>query len=158
MDGFTFSRLRPYESWEELRNEARRLWQLYERIARPDVITRCAVRFINRFDLTPPIEDLCKWFYTYPKIPGSMPPKLDGLFFRLVFPFPQDRVRAILTLAIEQGEDESSLPVILDIDVFRSEEVSCSAADLWERFERLRDIKNQIFFASITPLTRALLQ
>ena len=32
MNGFTFSRLAPYQSWEQLRNEARTLWNSYRQI------------------------------------------------------------------------------------------------------------------------------
>jgi len=44
LDGFTFSRLKPYEKWESMRDEARRLWQLYVKFASPEFITRIAVR------------------------------------------------------------------------------------------------------------------
>src|SRR5438874_933662 len=44
-DGFTFSRLRPYAGWPELRDEARRLWDIYRDTAKPDKITRVAVRY-----------------------------------------------------------------------------------------------------------------
>ena len=46
-DGFTFSRLRPYGSWPELRDEARRLWDIYGEMVSPEKITRVAVRYIN---------------------------------------------------------------------------------------------------------------
>ena len=50
-DGFTFSRLRPYANWNELRDEGRRLWEIYRGMARPRKITRVAVRYINQIDI-----------------------------------------------------------------------------------------------------------
>src|SRR5689334_8712067 len=43
LDGFTFSRLRPYGNWPELRDEAQRLWSIYRSAADPVSITRVAV-------------------------------------------------------------------------------------------------------------------
>ena len=57
LDGFTFSRLSPYETWESFRNEARRLWEVYRPIAKPKNIKRMALRYINRLDLPLPIKD-----------------------------------------------------------------------------------------------------
>src|SRR5881394_2911009 len=45
-DGFVFSRLPPYESWEQLYGEALRLWKIYSEIARPTQVQRLGVRFI----------------------------------------------------------------------------------------------------------------
>src|SRR5439155_5432026 len=50
-DGFVFSRLQPYESWEQLSREATRLWQFYAELARPTEIQRVGVRYINRIQL-----------------------------------------------------------------------------------------------------------
>jgi len=50
LDGFTFSRLEPYETWERLRDEARRLWDIYRGFAKPTRITRVAVRYINQLN------------------------------------------------------------------------------------------------------------
>ena len=47
MDGFAFSRLEPYEDFDRLKNEARRLWDIYREVARPTKIRRVAVRYIN---------------------------------------------------------------------------------------------------------------
>jgi uncharacterized protein (TIGR04255 family) len=52
-DGFVFSRLQPYEDWEQLSREAMRLWQFYAELARPTEIQRIGLRFINRMQLPP---------------------------------------------------------------------------------------------------------
>ena len=52
--GFTLSRLPPYEKWENLLEEGRRLWAIYvERLA-PTRVVRIATRFINNLHL--PLE------------------------------------------------------------------------------------------------------
>lgn len=47
LDGFTMSRLAPYERWESFRDEARRLWDVYRSVAKPIKVIRVAVRYIN---------------------------------------------------------------------------------------------------------------
>src|SRR5205809_5097721 len=47
LDGFTFSRLAPYDRWESFRDEGRRLWDIYRSVTRPEAITRIAVRYIK---------------------------------------------------------------------------------------------------------------
>ena len=51
LDGFTFSRLAPYTSWDEIAPEAFRLWEIYQRIAKPEALLRVATRYINRIQL-----------------------------------------------------------------------------------------------------------
>src|SRR5216683_4477 len=51
LDGFSFSRLAPYESWEPFCREARRLWELYRERLKPAAVTRLAVRYVNRLDI-----------------------------------------------------------------------------------------------------------
>ena len=48
VDGFTFSKLEPYTTWEKVFGEALRLWNIYVEIAHPLETSRVAVRYINR--------------------------------------------------------------------------------------------------------------
>src|SRR6266540_2275623 len=52
-DGFTFNRLAPYTTWEDVRAEALRLWTLYREIAQPDGLERLALRYLNRLVVPP---------------------------------------------------------------------------------------------------------
>ena len=56
-DGFVFSRLHPYESWEQLIGEGMRLWGIHREIARPSEVQRLGLRFINRILLPPKYTD-----------------------------------------------------------------------------------------------------
>jgi uncharacterized protein (TIGR04255 family) len=47
MDGFAFSRLKPYTNWEEVSREAWRLWKIYVDECSPLSVTRIAIRTIN---------------------------------------------------------------------------------------------------------------
>lgn len=46
--GIAFSRIQSYESWENFKTEALRVWDVFVELAEPQVIRRLGVRFINR--------------------------------------------------------------------------------------------------------------
>src|SRR5439155_20169394 len=56
IDGFTFNRLRPYTSWEDIFPQAMELWRLYLEVAKPLAVMRLAVRYINHILLPPGAE------------------------------------------------------------------------------------------------------
>jgi uncharacterized protein (TIGR04255 family) len=58
IDGFTFSRLKPYTYWEKMLEEARELWGMYCELAQPEAVTRLATRYINHINIPLPIDDL----------------------------------------------------------------------------------------------------
>ena len=51
LDGFTFSRLRPYTRWEEVYSEAQKLWEIYRLATKPVSVTRLALRYINSIEI-----------------------------------------------------------------------------------------------------------
>ncbi len=66
---------------------------------------------------------------------------------------------AIVTETLEPPKDDGSLlPFILDIDAVRKGSLHPNDPTLWERFEKLHALKNEIFFQTITEKTKALFQ
>ena len=68
LNGFSFSRLAPYETWEQLRDEARKLWATYWQIVGPAPIIRVAVRYINQIDIPLPFRDFRDFVRTYSEV------------------------------------------------------------------------------------------
>lgn len=157
MDGFTFSRLKPYNKWEALRDEAKELWQHYIQIAAPDSVTRVALRYINRIEIPLPIRDFKEYILTTPEIAPDLPQGLGSFFMRLVIPDAKTQAVAIVTETVEPIDESSNrLPLIFDIDAFRLAAFTVQDKTLWETFEQLHDLKNDIFFKSITPKAKEL--
>lgn len=77
-DGFTFSRLKPYETWELFRDEAKRLWDKYQSVTNPQQIQRLALRYINQLDIPLPIKDFKDYFRTFPEVSPDLPQGLAG--------------------------------------------------------------------------------
>ncbi len=154
LDGFTFSRLKPYQDWEHLRDNARALWQTYLETVSPLAITRIAVRYINRIELALPFDDFREWILTCPEVAPELPQLLAGFFFRVNIPFDDPKGHVNITQTIEPGEHKSHVPLIFDIDAFAHEEFKPTDTGVWDRFEDLREIKNCVFFRSITEKTK----
>lgn len=149
LDGFTFSRLKPYEKWELLRDEARRLWQRYAEITSPEII-RVALRYINRIEISEPRVDFKDYLTAPPIIPKGLPQGVSSFLTRLVIPELSMGVTCIVTQALEQIVDPNLIPIILDIDVFKYNPDGISEEEAWKLIEGLHHLKNKIFFESIT--------
>lgn len=150
LDGFTFSRLKPYETWERLRGSARRLWKPYCHAAKPAAITRIAVRYVNRLELPIPIKDFREWTLTAPEIAPDLPQDLAGFFMRLNLSFEDPKGFVNITQTIEPGEYDECVPLIFDIDAFWPQRFDPDDEKAWHKLEDLRAIKNRVFFGSIT--------
>jgi uncharacterized protein (TIGR04255 family) len=156
LDGFSFSRLTPYDRWDSFRDEARRLWARYRALARPEAVTRIAVRYINRLDLPLPLSDLKDYLRTLPEVSPDLPQALSACFMQLQI--PQDDLKSMLILneAIIPPPRPEVVSVLLDIDLFRDVDVPSDEEALWALFEDLHVRKNDVFEASITDRTREL--
>lgn len=156
LDGFTMSRLAPYESWDPFRDEARRLWRVYRSVAKPVRVTRLAVRYVNRLDLPLPVTDLKEYLRTVPEVSSDLPQGLAAYFMQLRI--PQEDINSVLL--INQTIIEPAKPgvasVVLDIDVFRFDDPPADEQGIWDFLEVLRERKNHVFEACITRKAREL--
>lgn len=153
LDGFTFSRLKPYESWDMLRVEAYRLWQIYRDSCHPELITRIALRYINRLEIPLPIQDFGEYLTAPPIVPKNLPQELSVFLTRNVI---RENVNGFVTIISQSLESVSSskiATIILDVDVFKEAQFNPEAMDAWEAIDQLREFKNKIFFESITKKT-----
>lgn len=153
LDGFTFSRLKPYETWENLHDEAHRLWQIYRDVTSPE-ITRVALRYINKMEIPRSSIDFSEYLTAAPIVPEGLPQGVSSFLTRVVIHEPTIDAAAIVTQALEQVVNPNLIPIILDIDVFKQKSEGISEKDAWDTLENLRHFKNKIFFESITEKTK----
>jgi len=157
LTGFTFNRLKPYESWDRFRDEARRIWEEYVRVARPSKALRVALRYINRIELPLPCDDLKNYILTVPETAPGLPQGLSHFFMRLEMPHPDFDCLAVITETIDREAMTAEIaPIIFDIDVFRMSAYDPVSAGIWETLETLRLAKNRIFFSSLTEKAKEL--
>jgi len=148
------SRLRPYDTWESLLAEAKTIWALYCEFLNPEAITRLATRFINRVDL--PLEGLD--FDDYLAAPALIPKGLSQVFdhfmTRIVVPDAESGARVAIAQVLEPPNPRSgTLPILIDIDVFKEVDFAVDSDKPWELLAKMRNLKNRAFFDSVTEKT-----
>ncbi len=153
IDGFTFNRLKPYSSWDEIWPSAFRLWKIYESTAKPVAVTRLAVRYINRIELPKKLvfEDVLSCF---PPTPRGLTVVLTKYSSRVSFDSEHDGMKAHVSTKIDGKPDQEKGDLLLDIDAYYRSPTLQTADDLDEKitqeFEALHNFKNDIFFATLT--------
>lgn len=155
-NGFSFSRLPPYSSWNDWQPEAKRLWDKYREIMNPVAITRIAVRYINRIDIgSTGKHSFSDFLTTYPEIGPGLPQSVTGYIMQLQLPEPE---MPGVTLQLGQGRvlntDDDVASILLDLDLFRVGEIAVQGDEVWHHLKRLHDRENELFEACITDLAR----
>lgn len=158
LDGFSFSRLAPYDRWENFHDSVRNCWELYRQATQPLDVVRLALRYVNRLDLPLPFEDFREYLQTYPEVARGLPQSLSSFLFQLQAPL-EDIENGMLIL--HEGIVESTKPdvasILLDIDVFQAVTLASDSSDIWAAIDRLHAKKNEVFEACITDKTRELI-
>ena len=157
-DGFTFSRLKPYTHWEDILAEAKDLWQLYVAKASPELVTRIAVRYINQLNIPLPINNFTRYLTAPPNIPGSIPQAVSHFLTRVVVQDAELGAMANITQALQKSPSPDYVTIILDIDAYKQKELGFDESAIWLTLGQLRDLKNRIFFDSITEETARLFE
>ncbi len=145
-DGFSLNRLRPYTSFDELMPEVMRCWQIYAEATKPAELTRIALRTINRIELPMGFAQAREAFQialetTFPDL------KQTGFLHR--WSLAGNDCFATVTLATRPPA-ETTVPVVLDIDAYKTLDLDSKIDALKRDFSLLRELKNDIFFGSLT--------
>ena len=155
-EGFAFSHLTPYSTWEELRSEALPFWQEFLEICQPTAVTRIAVRFINRLQLpqsSPEKGAHLENFLTFcPNVPDEFE-IVTGFMSQVQLPLPElagQRPLALVTVASQPPTIPEMELSVLDIDVFETVHWDPREPKIWEELEKMRVIKNRIFESALT--------
>ncbi len=157
-DGFTFSQLKPYTCWKDVFGEAKLLWELYLSIASPEFVTRIAARYINQLELPLPINDFSEYLEVPPKVPDNAPNQISNFLNKITVHDQKEDIMAIITQTLGQSPKPNYATIILDIDVFKRKEFLIRDEDMWLIFEKIRNLKNRLFFGSITEKTARLFE
>jgi uncharacterized protein (TIGR04255 family) len=157
LNGIASSRLQPYSSWEDNLKEAKHFWNKYREAVRPEVITRFAVRYINRIRLPGSAVDLTEYFRVRPELPSEMPHNVNNFVLRMEIPQPDlPRGMLVLNQGMVPDAETGGVAFLLDLDVFQTLRMSADSDELWDRIEKLHERENTLFEQSVTDQTRAL--
>lgn len=157
-DGFTFSRLKPYNSWNESYKEALDLWKKYCEIINPIAITRVATRFINNFQIPLAFTKSEEYFNTHIQYDHSISPVWNQMFYRLLL--SHNNIKSLIIFDSNINQPTQNVNIIFDIEVF-SDNLALEYTNqpaLENIFSQLRTTKNTIFEKSITNKIREIIK
>jgi uncharacterized protein (TIGR04255 family) len=157
LSGFTLSRLPPYEEWENLIRETKRVWAAYTERLAPKRVTRVATRFINNLQL--PMDSGAsyqKYLLKLVDVPDKAPQAVASFLQRFLLVDVESDAHIILTLALDKTPPGERAPVILDIDAFKMTNLELPNQNIWDILDGLRELKNRCFFSTITEATAEL--
>jgi uncharacterized protein (TIGR04255 family) len=156
-DGFSFNKLRPYEDWATFNKDAKKYWDLYLELIRPEEVYRIAVRYINLIKVPINAKNFEEYFTTFPKIAPELPQLVSELLMRVVINDSNGSNTAIVTQAIDVSKlDGKTIPFIFDIDVFKEVSLKPDDSKIWDVLESQRNFKNEIFISSLTEKAKEL--
>lgn len=157
VDLFAASRLAPYRRWEDLRDEAKRLWPKYRDIVQPSAYPRLGLRYVNKLDLPLPMDDLSDYLATAPVIAAGLPQGMIGYLMQLQIPNVENGILLTLRQAMLPIERDAVAPILLDIDVSIAPDGPLGDDDLWTQIEGLHAEANRAFESCITERTKELI-
>lgn len=157
--GLSLSRLHSYSNWESFVAEFKPLWVQYAEAFSPSVVSRLAVRYINKIAV-PQHINLDEYLNLSPRIKEGVGSHVEGYFMQLVLAQrdlgPDWKV--IVNTGIEGSPIPEQMTVLLDIDAFCTRAVGAIDSDqIWSTLEQLRDRKNSIFESAITEEVRRMI-
>jgi uncharacterized protein (TIGR04255 family) len=150
-DGFSFSKLQPYDSWDSFAGEALALWQKYAALTKPSEVQRLGVRFINRIVMKPEWPNPEDYLTNAPQplAGGAFP--MAGFFHSNTFIGPDRNYLINLNLALQPADGANpTSAIIVDTDVFTTNALNLAENTLETKLGQMRWLKNKIFFASLT--------
>ena len=156
--GFTYSHLPPYSDWDRFSKEAKGYWELFVQHCKPEKVTRCAVRYINRIDIPKTPIEIENYLNIYPHIPEGIPQTIIGMHMQLQMPQKDLESMAVINEAVVEPAIPGGFSIIVDIDLFKVLSIKPTSKEVWDTLEQLRIRKNELFEGFITNNTREIIQ
>jgi len=155
LDGFTCNYLKPdhresWPGWTDLRGEAKLAWDLYATTLGVTETKRLAVRYVNQIVIPASVVELNDYLTAPPNAPKECKYQdFHDFLSRVTLDIPELKSKAIITQAPAQEKPQGAVVVLLDIDVICSESIAYDSESMWHMLDRFREIKNDIFEASL---------
>jgi uncharacterized protein (TIGR04255 family) len=103
------------------------------------------------------LKDFKDYLRTVPEVSPALPQALSAFFMQLQIPQEDLRSLLIINESLAPITRPDSVPVIMDFDIFRTDDVPQDEQGLWDFLEQLHNRKNEAFEGCITDLTRELI-
>ncbi|MFM7859478.1 MAG: TIGR04255 family protein, partial [Flammeovirgaceae bacterium] len=150
-----------YNSWADFRNAALAGWKQCQPLIRPRIFTWLSIRYINNIEIASPNNEKVlaeSLFKTFIANEGKNKNQAIAAYaLRYTHFHEAENVMVHFGQELLQGQ-LGTLPFIVDIDVIHNKSYEPTEINIQEKFEMLRDIKNDYFFDNLTQSTLELLK
>jgi uncharacterized protein (TIGR04255 family) len=150
-NGFSLSKLAPYEDWDKFLAEAQKISKIYFDILGNQNIIRTAVRYINVIEILEELADFDDYLVAGPKVPEGLPNIVQEFLIRNVIPCAEHKALVTIVQAYNAESPIEKAKVVLDIDAVCVEEYQSNTPKQWELLDALRTLKNNAFYKSLLP-------
>ena len=157
-EGITFSQIDNYTSWEKFEPQFHKYLGIVNQTVPIKIINRIGVRYINKIQI--PAEDktlINNYFTISPNFKNIE--TIGQYFMRVVAPQKNGNFTRVLTQGINPKDiSVDSVGVVLDIDIFHESKIRPNdSKKIKSLLAEARDLKNDLFFSSITAKTEKIL-
>jgi uncharacterized protein (TIGR04255 family) len=147
------ARLAPYPGWSAIQDRVVSAWKIWKIVAKTRTISRVGIRYINRIDI--PVDDTGKieiedYLTLYPTAPDLSDAPMSHYLIQFTKPTSLHLWSTTITSTIQPSPLVKTLSLLLDIDVFRTEDIPLNDDNLWLMLAEARNLKNDIFHQCIT--------
>ena len=159
--GIAIARLAPYPGWKVVRAAAQAVWEVWRKSTPHINLSRIGVRTINRIDIPTDKKaqiSMQTYLNFHPQLPHISEAPMHGYLMQVTLPTTKPKWIVTITSALVSPPPLLNyVSLLLDIDVFRTEEIPNNDTQLWEAIEDAHMLKNDVFETCITGETRKLI-
>ena len=142
----------PYSGWDAFVSRVDGMLSILTTVLGNVEVVRTSIRFVNRF-LLDEFEDPAAYFTTVISKAGDSLFPISQYGFRLQYDVPNTNIYAIVNQSVENDATKKFM-YLLDIDVLDRQTLLFEKESILFNLKQLREIKNRIFFDSITKKTQ----
>lgn len=148
---FSLSEINKYSNWSHVKDSAKQYWDEFAKHFKVSNISQISVRYINRLQVPCAIEVASEyWKAANPKMPTEYG-TINEYFNRIGFSFPNSDVKGLLIQMLDnKPASPGHINLLIDILTMIQSDFKPDSAELWTKFEQLRNYKNLIFFDNLT--------
>ena len=153
-DGFTLNNMKAYVGGDKLIDKALTLWGVLVERAKPQIVSRVALRCINRLEL--PLSDgdeFSRYLASPPELPEGAPQQVSQFLSRIVGHDEQRKATVVVIQQLKKQQAGQPAAITIDVDVYRTGDFPVDSATLREILGSLRMLKNETFFSLLTDET-----
>ena len=153
--GFTFNNVKGYIGGSDLIDKALMHWKWLVERAKPESVSRVALKYINRLTLPiQPHEDLEKYFCLPPHLPAGSPQAVSEYLSRIVSRDDERDAIADVTQQLKpQYEQGKPFTFSIALETYQIGTFPVDAEALRKILGSLREFKNEVFFSLLTDET-----